>query len=220
MDWGRKWIGALTLSLLLKLTPIKLEPWFFLWSFFFLYKSIMLQCMKHCCHVWTGAPSWYLELLDKLQRRICKRVDPSLAATLEPLAHCRNVASLNLFYRYYFGRYSSELAQLVPLPYSWRKSLSLSPSLSLSLCVCVCVCVYTLPPVGFFQLHNVFDIREKFGSTIFCCEYSVTFCQVPSSLFPSLSYFTSKDENFSQPLTGEKTIWYNVLSVEKMVYIV
>ena len=82
----------------------------------------MLQCMKHCCHVWTGAPSWYLELLDKLQRRICKRVDPSLAATLEPLAHCRNVASLNLFYRYYFGRYSSELAQLVPLPYSRGRS--------------------------------------------------------------------------------------------------
>ena len=38
-------------------------------------------------------------------------------------------------------------------------------------CVCVCVCVYTLPPVGFFRLHDVCDIREKFGSTMFCCEY-------------------------------------------------
>ena len=38
-------------------------------------------------------------------------------------------------------------------------------------CVCVCVCVYTLPPVGFFRLHDICDIREKFGSTIFCCEY-------------------------------------------------
>ena len=37
--------------------------------------------------------------------------------------------------------------------------------------VCVCVCVYTLPPVGFFRLHYVCDIREKFGSTVFCCEY-------------------------------------------------
>ena len=53
-------------------------------------------------------------------------------------------------------------------------------------CVCVCVCVYTLPPVDFFRLHDVFDIREKFGSTIFCCEYSVSFCQVPSSLFLNL----------------------------------
>ena len=26
-------------------------------------------------------------------------VGPSLAASLEPLAHCRNVASLSLFYR-------------------------------------------------------------------------------------------------------------------------
>ena len=31
----------------------------------------------------------------------------------------------------------------------------------------VCVCVYSLPPVGFFRLHDVCDIREKFGSTIF-----------------------------------------------------
>ena len=37
----------------------------------------------------------------------------SLAASLEPLAHRRNVASLSLFYRHYFGRCSSELAQLV-----------------------------------------------------------------------------------------------------------
>ena len=34
------------------------------------------------------------------------------------MAHRQNVASLSLFYRYYFGRCSSELAELVPLPYS------------------------------------------------------------------------------------------------------
>ena len=34
------------------------------------------------------------------------------------LARRRNVASLSLFNRYYFGTCSSELAQLVPLPYS------------------------------------------------------------------------------------------------------
>ena len=43
--------------------------------------------MEYCCHVWAGAPSYYLELLDKLQKRICITVDPSLAASLEPLAH-------------------------------------------------------------------------------------------------------------------------------------
>ena len=49
---------------------------------------------------------------------MCRIVGPSLAASLEPLAHHRNVASLSLFYSYYFGRCSSELAQLVPLPFS------------------------------------------------------------------------------------------------------
>ena len=53
---------------------------------------------------------------------------------------------------------------------------------------------------------HVFDMREKFGSTIFFCEYSGGFCQVPSTLFVNISYFTSKDENSSHPLTGEKTI--------------
>ena len=80
--------------------------------------STIRPCMKYCCHVWAGAPSCYLELLDKLQKRICRTVSPSRAASLEPLAQCRNVASLGLFYRYYFGICSSELAQLVPLPYS------------------------------------------------------------------------------------------------------
>ena len=41
---------------------------------------------------------------------------------LEPLAHRRNVANLSLFYRYYFDRCSSELAGLVPLPYSLGRS--------------------------------------------------------------------------------------------------
>ena len=45
-----------------------------------------------------------------------------LAVSLEPVAHHINVASLNLFYRYYFGRYSSELAKLVPLPCSCDRS--------------------------------------------------------------------------------------------------
>ena len=84
----------------------------------FLYKSTIRPCMEYCCHVWAGAPSCYLELLDKLQKQICGTVGPSLAASLEPLAHHQNVASLSLFYRYYFGRCSLEPAELVPLPFS------------------------------------------------------------------------------------------------------
>ena len=77
--------------------------------------------MEYCCHVWAGAPSCYLELLDKLQKRIRRTLGPSLDASLEVLVHSENVASLSLFY--IRNRCSSELAQLVPLPYSqWRST--------------------------------------------------------------------------------------------------
>ena len=81
-------------------------------------------------HVWAGAPICYLELSDKLQKRIYRTVGLSLASSLEPLAHRRNVANLtSLFYRYYFGRYSSELAQVIPLPYSRVRSTRYSDGL-------------------------------------------------------------------------------------------
>ena len=88
----------------------------------YLYKSARWLCMEYCCHLWACTPGCYLELLDKLQKRVCRTVGPLLIVSLEPLAHRRNVASLSLFCRYYFGRFSSELAQLVPLPYSRLKS--------------------------------------------------------------------------------------------------
>ena len=38
-----------------------------------------------------------LELLEKLQKHICRTVGPSLVTSLEPLAHRGNVAILSLF---------------------------------------------------------------------------------------------------------------------------
>ena len=88
----------------------------------YLYKSTIGSCMEYFCHVWAGAPSCCLELLDKLQKWIFRTVGPSLDTSLEPLVYCRNVASLTLFCRYYFGRCWSELAQLVPLSFFWGSS--------------------------------------------------------------------------------------------------
>ena len=88
----------------------------------YLYKSTIRPCMENCWHVWAGAPSCYLELLDKLQKRICRTLGLSLSASLEPLPHRRNVASLSLLYRYYFSKCLSELAELVLLPYSRGRS--------------------------------------------------------------------------------------------------
>ena len=95
----------------------------------YLYKSTIEPHMEFCCHIWAGTPICYLELLDRLQKPICRTVGPSLAASLEPLAHRQNVASLTFFYRYYFGRCSSELAQLFPLPFSRGRSTRYSDRL-------------------------------------------------------------------------------------------
>ena len=109
LDWGSyiisiaktasKKIGALIRSMKFLSPEVAL----------YLYKSTIRPCMEYCCHIWAGAPSCYLELSDKLQKQICRTDGPSLPVSLEPLAHRRNVASLSLFYRYYFGRYFPEL---------------------------------------------------------------------------------------------------------------
>ena len=53
-----------------------------------------------------------------------RTVGPSLAAS-----HHRNVVSLSLFYRYYSGRCSSELAKLVAFPFSRERSTRYSDRL-------------------------------------------------------------------------------------------
>ena len=80
----------------------------FLWSLevaLYLYISTIQPWMEYCFHIWAGAP-----------------------ASLEPLAHRRHVARLSLFYKYYFRRCSSELAELAPLPYFQGRSTCYSDS--------------------------------------------------------------------------------------------
>ena len=117
LNWGSKISIAKTASK--KIGALILSMKFLSYEVaMYLYKSTIHPCIKHCCKVFAGAPSCYLEILDKLQKQIYRTVGLSLAASLEPLAHRQNVASSSLLYRYYFGRCSSELAQLVPLPFS------------------------------------------------------------------------------------------------------
>ena len=110
IDWGSYNISVA------KLPPRKLEPSFYEVSFSWR-SSVFWPCMEYCCHVWAGVPSCWVELLDKLHKRICRTVGPSFAASLELIVHRRNVASLSLFYNYCCGRCLPELVQLVLLPY-------------------------------------------------------------------------------------------------------
>ena len=70
---------------------------------------------------WYYAPSYYLKMLD-IQKWICRIVALLITCFLSCLAHHWNIASLSLFMWYFFGRCSSELVQLVPLPYSQGRS--------------------------------------------------------------------------------------------------
>ena len=88
--------------------------------------GILLSRLGWCPDV---TPSCYLEWFDKLQKRICRTVGPSLAVSLEPLAQGQNVTSLSLFYRYYCRRCSSQLAQLASLPFSRERSTRYSDRL-------------------------------------------------------------------------------------------
>ena len=117
----------------------------------YLYKSTIHPCIEYCCHVWAGVPSCYMELLDKLQKQICRSVAPSLAASLEPLANHQNVASLSLFYRYYFVRCSSELAELVPLSQSRGRSTPYSDRLH-DFSIFISRCYKDVYVNGFFPL--------------------------------------------------------------------
>ena len=136
----------------------------------YLYKSTIHPCMEYCSHVWAGAPSCYLELLDKLQKRICRTVGPSVAASLGPLAHRRNMASLSLFYRYYFGRCSAELTQLVPLPFSRDRSSRYSDRLhDFSVAIPRCYKIFphtarlwnSLPIEGFPLTYNLNGFKSR-----------------------------------------------------------
>ena len=50
----------------------------------YLYKSTIHPCIKYCFHVWTGAPSCYLELLDKLQKQYAGLLVLHLLLLLNP----------------------------------------------------------------------------------------------------------------------------------------
>ena len=148
LDWGSsissiaktlsKKIGALVHSMKIPSPEVAL----------YLYWSTIQPCMEYCCHVWVSAPNCFLEFLFKQQKQIYRTVGPSLATFLEALGHNpagyilmmsqgfkrgskwrTNSPTISLFYRCYFSRCSSELAQLVSLSYCWGRSTLFSEKL-------------------------------------------------------------------------------------------
>ena len=82
---------------------------------FKLYIGLIRPCLEYCSHIWGSSPSVYL--LDRVESKAIRLInDSSLTSSLDSLSLRRKVASLSLFYRYYFGRCSAELKDRVPRP--------------------------------------------------------------------------------------------------------
>ena len=87
--------------------------------------------MENCCHLWAGAPRTHLAPLDRVERRVKNLVGQVLSEELQPLSVRRDVASLSLFYRYYFGRCSPALSDCVPQPKVFSRSTRAASSSSM-----------------------------------------------------------------------------------------
>ena len=114
-----KWIKALTLSLLLKFPPKKLEPWFFLWILFLLrllYISINLTYSL----AWNTAAMFrksfqlLLDMLDKPQKQTCRIAVLHLPPLLYQLSY------MFLIFFLFFSFNSMPCSSLV-----WTKSQSI-----------------------------------------------------------------------------------------------
>ena len=80
------------------------------------YKFTIWPFIEFSCHILDGIPGCYLDILDEQQKRIFWTIIHSLGTSLISLTYRQNVTSLCFFYRYYFGRLSSELPEMASLP--------------------------------------------------------------------------------------------------------
>ena len=109
--------------LLLKLPPTKLESSFFIWGFFRFLRMFFIARNLLYGLAWNIVTcGLVLELLIGMLDKLQKHIGHLLTASLEPLAYCRIVATLSLFYRVYFTKCLYELAEQVPLSYCRGRS--------------------------------------------------------------------------------------------------
>ena len=94
------------------------------WGFSFVVNNILILLNYSNCILVLFVPGWNIALISGVLPLILLFLigDPSLTSTLDPLSLWRKVASLSLFYRYYFGHCSDELATCIPPPMARPRS--------------------------------------------------------------------------------------------------
>nr|CAI5846690.1 unnamed protein product [Callosobruchus analis] len=92
--------------------PVKLFPFVKLCTpeLLLLYNAQIRPSLVYCSHVWGCAPKYSLKLPDSIEDRTVRQIGTPIATkNFHILEHRGRVADLSLFYRFYYGRYSSEL---------------------------------------------------------------------------------------------------------------
>ena len=73
--------------------------------------------MEYCSHLWGSRGNVVIGMLDKIQSRACGLINiPIITNQLPELEFRRDVTSLSLFYRYFYGNCSDELHAIIPSP--------------------------------------------------------------------------------------------------------
>ena len=140
-------------------------------SFLYMYKFIIRPCMEYCSHIWGGAPrSCGLDLLDRVKKRVVSLVGSGFSSDLQAMSHRRDVSSLSLFYKYYYGKCSSELADLVPPKRVTVRSTSFSEQMHRHQALFLA----QQQPIGTPSLMNAFhqitiSQHSRGGLTSSCC---------------------------------------------------
>ena len=79
------------------------------------YKFTMQSCIQYCYHVWAGPPSCYLDVLDKLQKRVYR----SVGHLLVRLTHCQNAQPANVCPQDVLRTSSSNIPRTSPKDSIW-----------------------------------------------------------------------------------------------------
>ena len=83
--------------------------------------------MEYNSHLWARASKCALDFADRMQSRALKLIgDDRVVSSITSLGHRRNVSCIVLFYKYYFGKCSSGLSELIPPPQVFTRNTRLS----------------------------------------------------------------------------------------------
>ena len=127
-------------------------------------KSNTLPSMEYCRHAWAVALYFFS---DFYMKKYIGLLVLHFMLHLKPLVHCQNIASLSLFYKHYFGRNSSELAELVLVPYSRSRSTRYSNIFNdFSVTLNVLVSFVMQLNSGMFQIECLHRMRSTEHRTI------------------------------------------------------